>query len=115
MDNACRYTPSGGKIVLGLKEEIDTVQLFIRDTGIGITKEQMPFIFDRFYRGDKSGREKGSSGLGLALAKWIAEQHRATITVESEPGIGSCFRISMQRFSPMEGASASQRTRLQLN
>lgn len=108
LDNACRYTPSGGQITLRIDAEAGVVMLSVCDTGIGMTGEQIPFIFDRFYRGDKSRGDKGSSGLGLALAKWIAEQHKASISVESEPGRGSCFRVNIQKHSSQEHSSIPQ-------
>ncbi|RPI22765.1 MAG: HAMP domain-containing protein, partial [Chloroflexota bacterium] len=76
--NAFRYTPSGGEVVLAAKENHGAVQLQVRDTGSGISPEDLPHIFDRFYRGDKSRQGSGESGLGLAIAKSIVEAHGGT-------------------------------------
>ena len=101
LENACRYTPPGGSITMRATADTERVLLEIRDTGIGISGEHLPRLFQRFYRVDSvRSRQQGGSGLGLALAKWIADQHQATMIVESEVGIGTCFRIviEQQRF-----------------
>lgn len=96
VDNACRYTPSGGIITLNATKHAGIAELSVRDTGIGIATEHLGRIFDRFYRVPRSGGLTVSgSGLGLSLARRIAEQHKATIDVESKPGSGSNFRIKM--------------------
>jgi len=67
-----------------------------RDTGIGVSAEDLPHIFDRFYRADKArSREFGGVGLGLSIARWVAEAHQGTIEVQSTPGAGSVFRIRL--------------------
>ncbi|MBT9333083.1 sensor histidine kinase [Paracidobacterium acidisoli] len=105
VDNACRYTEAGGTVRLGVDRDAGHVSLWVRDTGIGISEEEMPRIFDRFYRGRRSqGLQRGGSGLGLSLARWIAEQHKGTITVNSVPGEGSCFRVAF----PEHTATARQ-------
>ena len=94
LDNACRYTPSGGWIRLRVEESADLVTLAIEDSGIGIAQQDLPHIFERFYRAQKPlHQESTGSGLGLSLAKWIADQHMASVTVDSTPGVGSCFRV----------------------
>ena len=94
LDNACRYTPSGGWIRLRVEESADLVTLAIEDSGIGIAQQDLPHIFERFYRAQKPlHQESTGSGLGLSLAKWIADQHMASLTVDSTPGVGSCFRF----------------------
>lgn len=101
VDNACLYTPSGGWISLGGKVSDDRVIITVRDSGIGIAEQDLPRIFDRFFRGpEPQHRERRGSGLGLALARWVAEQHKAIITVESTPGAGSCFRVAFPPFRP---------------
>ncbi len=98
LENACRYTPPGGSITLRAIADTERVLLEIRDTGIGISGEHLPRLFQRFYRVDSArSRQMGGSGLGLALAKWIADQHQATLIVESEVGVGSCFRITIEQ------------------
>jgi signal transduction histidine kinase len=91
--NAFRYTSDGGEVVLSAQATGHEVQLIVRDNGSGISPEDLPHIFDRFYRGDKSRAEDGESGLGLAIAKSIVEAHSGTISVESTPGQGTTFTI----------------------
>ena len=70
------------------------IQLWVQDTGIGISAEDIPFIFDRFYRVDRArSRSEGGVGLGLAISRWIAEIHNGSIQVESELGQGSVFYL----------------------
>jgi signal transduction histidine kinase len=98
LENACRYTPPGGSITLRATADTERVLLEVRDTGIGISGEHLPRLFQRFHRVDSSrSRQMGGSGLGLALAKWIADQHNATLIVESEVGVGTCFRLSIEQ------------------
>jgi len=94
LDNAVRYTPSGGSITGSLVRKNGTAVVSIEDTGIGIPAEQLPFIFDRFYRVDKarSSTEAGT-GLGLSIAAAIAKAHGGGIEVESQVGKGTVFRI----------------------
>lgn len=95
LDNAIKYTPDCGDIVVSVKRDANRVGLEVSDTGIGIPSESHSRIFDRFYREDPSrNRDDGSSGLGLSIAKWIVEAHAATIQVKSEVGSGSCFMVS---------------------
>ena len=94
--NAIKYTPSGGVIMISLEHEADMATVRIKDTGYGIPPEDLPHIFNRFYRVHNNGHaEIEGNGLGLAIVKSIAEQHRGSIDVESEPGKGSCFRLSL--------------------
>src|SRR5918992_1027519 len=93
-DNAIRYTPSGGQVALGWRVNKDQVQLWVQDTGIGISQEHLPHLFDRFYRVDKArSRAEGGVGLGLAISHWIAEAHQGSVHVESAPGKGSTFTV----------------------
>ncbi len=92
LGNACRYGRPGGKAVLHLAKTDEQIVLSISDDGIGINKEDLPRIFNRFYRGSTAQNMPGT-GLGLAMVKTIAELHQAVVEVESEPGIGSTFRI----------------------
>ena len=94
VDNAIRYTPEGGTITLSLFENGDWALLKVADTGIGISPEHLPHIFDRFYRADRArSRASGGTGLGLAIVKGIVEQHGGRVTVTSEPGKGSIFTV----------------------
>ena len=94
IDNAVKYTPSGGRISVVLDVNGGSAVTEIRDSGIGISPSDLPHIFERFYRDDTSrSRESGGAGLGLSIAKWIAEAHRGNITVTSRIGEGSIFRV----------------------
>jgi len=96
LDNAIKYTPESGSILIALTASGQIIQLQVSDTGIGIPAEALPKIFDRFYRVDESrSQDEGSSGLGLSIAKWVVEAHRSTITVDSTPGEGSTFTVSL--------------------
>jgi heavy metal sensor kinase len=95
-DNAVKYTPPPGTIELTLEKKGPQAVLTIRDTGIGIRQDDQAKIFERFYRADQArSRESGGSGLGLAIAKWIVEQHRGQVRVESSLGHGSAFFIEL--------------------
>jgi len=99
IDNAVKYTPSGGSIAVGLTGSDDSAVAEFRDTGIGISAVDLPNIFDRFYRADKArSREFGGVGLGLSIAWWVAEAHRGSIEVQSIPGAGSVFRVRLPLF-----------------
>jgi heavy metal sensor kinase len=94
IENAVRYTPAGGHVSVALRASEDEVRISVSDTGIGIAPNDLPHIFDRFYRADPArSRVAGGSGLGLAIAKWIAEAHDGRIEVESEVGQGSTFAV----------------------
>lgn len=91
--NALRYTPAGEEIVLTSDVVNHQVRIKIQDSGCGIAPEDLPNIFNRFYRGDKSRQQNGESGLGLAISKSIVEAHHGTISVDSEQGKGTTFSI----------------------
>ena len=96
IDNAIKYTPEGGKVSLGVEQQNGTAIFQVEDTGIGIPPEEINRVFDRFYRVDKArSRELGGSGLGLSIAKWIAELHRGSISVKSEVNRGSTFTVAL--------------------
>jgi signal transduction histidine kinase len=91
--NALRYTPSGGEILLSTWPSNGQVLFQVRDTGSGIAQEDLPNVFNRFYKGDPSRSGEGASGLGLTIAKSIVAAHKGSITVESSPGQGATFTI----------------------
>ena len=96
LDNAIKYTPNGGAVELSLFRDGNSASIEVRDTGIGMSDEDLPHIYDRFWRADKArSREIGGVGLGLSIAKWIVEQSRGTICVVSELGHGSSFTVQL--------------------
>lgn len=96
--NAIIYTPQGGEVSLEIKRKTSEVIFTVSDTGIGIQKEDLPRIFERFYRVDKDrSRHTGGTGLGLAIVKHIVEVHNGEIDVESEVGKGTTFTVSIPK------------------
>ncbi len=93
VDNAIKYTPSGGDVTLTLKRQAGWVQISVADTGCGIPAQDLPHIFERFYRADRSRTRPGGAGLGLSIAKWVAEAHGGELEVESEVGQGTVFTL----------------------
>jgi two-component system sensor histidine kinase BaeS len=102
MANALRHTPSGGIVTLKAKSAQDGVRISVCDTGEGISAEDLPYVFDRFWRGDRSrSRASGAgSGLGLAIARQLVQAHGGRIGVESKPGQGTTFTIELLRERP---------------
>jgi signal transduction histidine kinase len=96
LDNAVKYTPEGGKVMVRVREGDSQVELEVSDTGVGIPDAQLPLIFERFYRADPS-RTTGGAGLGLSIARQIAEAHGGTIEVSSKPGEGSTFTLLLPK------------------
>jgi two-component system phosphate regulon sensor histidine kinase PhoR len=95
LENAVIYTPEGGSVTIRTYQDKTNVALEISDTGIGIEKEEQPHIFENFYRTERARKHSsGGTGLGLSIVKRIVDLHGATIQVESQPGQGSCFRVS---------------------
>ncbi len=89
VDNAVKYSPPSGRIAASLRRTDGLAEVVIRDTGIGIAPEDMPHVFERFYRADPArSRDPGGTGLGLPLARWIADQHGGTLELSSTPGHG---------------------------
>ena len=96
LQNGIKYTQQGGELKISLQNEIDFGLLTIQDTGIGIPEEDLPLIFNRFYRVDKARtRDEGGSGLGLSICRQIAEAHKGKIEVESKLGVGTRFKIRL--------------------
>jgi two-component system OmpR family sensor kinase len=106
LDNAVKYTPEGGSVTVRVEEEDGSVALAVSDTGVGISKEQLPLVFERFYRADPS-RSDGGAGLGLSIARQIAESHDGQIRAQSTPGKGSTFTLLLPRNRP--GSLTSER------
>jgi two-component system, OmpR family, phosphate regulon sensor histidine kinase PhoR len=98
LSNAITYTPTGGYVEIDVKENEEKVYIQIKDTGIGIEKEEIPRIFERFYRIDKArSRNSGGTGLGLAIVKHIVEAHKGSISVTSVKDKGTTFTISLEK------------------
>jgi two-component system sensor histidine kinase/response regulator len=95
ISNAIKYSRMGSQIVVKAKEENDNILISVVDTGVGISKEDLPFIFEDFYVGKSGHRAEGGAGLGLALTRRIVEAHGGSISVESELGKGSTFTIRL--------------------
>ncbi|MCQ3979534.1 MAG: two-component sensor histidine kinase [Anaerolineae bacterium] len=96
LSNALRHTPPGGRIVISVRPEPAGLLVSVADTGRGIPPEDLPHVFERFYRADKSrARSSGGSGLGLAIARQIVEAHGGRIWVESWVGVGSTFSVAL--------------------
>lgn len=107
VDNAIKYTPEGGSVVVRLKARSDDAVLSVADNGIGISGESLPHVFERFYRTDKArSRESGGTGLGLAIVKAICTALNGTVSVESAENKGSTFHVCLPllRLSPKEAA-----------
>ncbi len=96
LDNALKYTPNDGKVDIGAEFLADQVRVTVRDSGIGIDADDLPRIWDRLYRADKSRSQRGL-GLGLSLVKAFVEAHGGTATVTSQPGHGSVFTVTFPR------------------
>jgi heavy metal sensor kinase len=94
IDNAIKYTPAQGRISIAIEKNVAGVQVRLSDSGSGISKENLPFIFNRFFRVDKSRSSEGF-GLGLSIAKSILQAHTATISVDSEYGKGTTFIVTL--------------------
>jgi signal transduction histidine kinase len=96
LDNALTHTPSGGQVSIAVGRQNGRATVAVNDTGSGISAEDLPHVFDRFYRADKArGSDSGGSGLGLAIAKWIVEAHRGDIEITSTTGQGTQVRVSL--------------------
>lgn len=96
ISNALKYTPAGGGIEIEARRDGATGYITVRDTGVGIPAEDLPYVFERFYRADRSrARASGGSGIGLAIVKTIVTAHGGSVSVESEPGGGSAFTVML--------------------
>jgi signal transduction histidine kinase len=95
LGNAIKYSRTGGKIKIQVLESENNIEISVADTGIGIAKEDLPFIFNDFYTGKDGQKIEKSTGLGLAIARRIIEAHNGTISAESELGKGTTFTIRL--------------------
>ncbi len=102
LDNAMKYTPEGGEISLNGRWNDTHVVLSVRDTGIGISESDLPYVFDRFYKADKSRTGSSGSGLGLSIAREMLRWMGEDIFVTSEKGAGSEFSFTVRRYIPQE-------------
>jgi heavy metal sensor kinase len=98
VENAIKYTPRGGKVTVTTEEKESSVMVTVSDSGIGIPEEDIPHLFERFYRVDKErSRRAGGTGLGLSITEWIVKAHKGTISVKSTPGSGSSFIVALPK------------------
>jgi len=95
LDNAIKFTPAGGRVRLDVATVDGRAAVVVTDTGIGIPVAQLPHVFERFYRGDQARREAEGAGLGLAIARWIADAHGARIDISPAPGGGAGTRVTV--------------------
>ena len=96
IDNAVKYTPENGMIDIGVKENKQHIIISVQDNGKGIAAEDLPHIFERFYRAEKSRTTYGN-GLGLSIAQILARKNNGEITVTSKENEGSCFSLAMKK------------------
>jgi signal transduction histidine kinase len=94
IENALRFTPAGGRVAVRLEQTAAGIRVTVADTGTGIAAEDLPHVFERFYRADRS-RSGGGAGLGLAIARQIVELHGGSLVVESAPGRGAAFSFDL--------------------
>ncbi|MEU6226187.1 HAMP domain-containing sensor histidine kinase [Streptomyces sp. NPDC047042] len=102
--NALRHTPTGGTVTLAARQTANEAVLTVRDTGDGIAPEDLPHVFDRFWRAEKSrSRRTGGSGLGLSIVRQLVESHGGSVAAESAPGRGAVFTVRLPRVGEPEG------------
>jgi two-component system phosphate regulon sensor histidine kinase PhoR len=108
LDNAIKYTPEGGRVMISaIEKDQREIQFSINDTGIGIPKEDIPRIFERFYRVDKGrSQESGGTGLGLSIVKHLVQAHSGSIWVESQIGKGSTFYFTLPKQREINSTSS---------
>jgi len=110
LDNAVKYTPKGGRVAVAVRESEEWARIEVSDTGIGIPEDQLPLVFERFHRADEA-RASGGAGLGLAIARQIAEAHGGRIEAKSSLGEGSTFTLLLPRkHPPSAGSDLDSRT-----
>ncbi|MGE3267815.1 MAG: sensor histidine kinase [Chloroflexota bacterium] len=108
-DNAIQYTPDGGQIRLSVTRDGDDVIIGVEDNGVGISQDDLPHLFERFYRADHARHRDSSTargtGLGLSIAQWIADEHQGRIEVRSAPGVGTTFTLRLPACEPSRSVS----------
>ncbi|MGM2819478.1 sensor histidine kinase [Bacillus cereus group sp. Bce001] len=97
LDNAMKYTNEGGHIQIDCTQTNSSIRIRVKDDGIGVKREDIPKLFDRFYQGDKARSASEGAGLGLSIANWIVEKHYGKISVESQWGEGTCFEVILPK------------------
>lgn len=113
LDNALKYTPYDGSVTVGLRRVGGEAELVVRDTGVGISDDALPHVFERFYRADPGrGRDPGGTGLGLPIAQWIAQQHGGYMTIASHVSMGTTVTVRLP-MANAEHAVASSPSLLQ--
>jgi signal transduction histidine kinase len=112
VENGIKYTEAGGSVTLALRLESGQAAIEVKDTGCGIAPADLPHIFERFYR-SPAARASGGTGLGLAIARWIAEEHGATLSVDSALGVGTAFTVRLGA-TPVAETASDRRTREEL-
>ncbi len=99
VDNAIKFSPNGGDVEMNLSENGPMIQIEVKDHGIGMSKDTMPRIFDRFYHTERQDDDLfGGIGLGLSITRQVIMQHHGTLEVNSEPGKGSTFTITLKKW-----------------
>lgn len=115
LDNAIKFTPAGGRVSVAVSAVATGAALSVSDSGVGIAPAHLPHVFERFYRGDPARTRERSSetnasegvGLGLSIARWIADEHDGAITIESAPGAGTTVRVQFPPARAEQGVSSS--------
>lgn len=95
VENGIKYTQDGGRVEVSSAVSDGHIEINVKDNGVGISEEDIKYVFDRFYQADRSRRREGGTGLGLSISRWIAEAHKGSIQVESVPLKGSLFSITL--------------------
>ncbi len=112
LDNAIKYTPEGGKVTITVAQRDGHAVLEVADSGLGISANDLPHVFERFYRADKArSRQMGGTGLGLSIVRSICMAHSGRVTVSSSEGRGSLFRVEL----PLATSHRSQSHSTQAN
>ncbi len=108
IDNALRFTPRGGAVTVSAAQQSGGTAIVVRDTGVGIAADDVPRVFDRFWRGDSAREFDGGSGLGLAIVRALVVRHGGTVSVESVPGRGSAFTVWLPAQPPQLSLTISR-------